>query len=176
MGVTIGIMNVRALQEVMDGQTLAYAFPFSQFSFPTDISCIILSEGRKSAFFKVDVQFPDFIFSALTRLLINQTDLTIPLKLHGDGIEATNLYRPVDRIRIPEKNMLDEFRNLVVSARHGKVRVGESTSEVSASKLGCLNALYLLDVQYIQQDFVSDRQRNKAITSDDLIRRMAVAR
>lgn len=34
-------------------QSLAYIFPFSQFSFPTDISCIVLSEGKKSTFFKV---------------------------------------------------------------------------------------------------------------------------
>lgn len=48
-----GVLNVRALQEVMATQTLSYAFPFSAFSFPTDISCIVLSEGSKSAFFKV---------------------------------------------------------------------------------------------------------------------------
>lgn len=30
--------------------------------------------------------------------------------------------------------------------------------------------------QYIQRDFVRDRQQNQAITSDDLIRRMTVAK
>lgn len=30
--------------------------------------------------------------------------------------------------------------------------------------------------QYIQQDFVRDRQQNQTITSDDLIRRMTVAK
>lgn len=44
---------MHALQEVMNTQTLAYKFPFSQFSFPTDISCIVVSEGSKSAFFRV---------------------------------------------------------------------------------------------------------------------------
>lgn len=48
-----GVLNVQALQEVMTTQTLSYAFPFSAFSFPTDISCIVLSEGSRSAFFKV---------------------------------------------------------------------------------------------------------------------------
>lgn len=48
-----GLLNVRALQEVMSGQMLSYIFPFSQFQFPTDISCIVLCEGTKSAFFKV---------------------------------------------------------------------------------------------------------------------------
>ena len=50
-----GLFNVHTLQELLSSQTLAYRFPFSQFSFPTDISCIILSEGHKSAFFKVDI-------------------------------------------------------------------------------------------------------------------------
>ncbi len=48
-----GLTNIGILQEVIAAQSLAYVFPFSQFSFPTDISCIILSEGKKSAFFKV---------------------------------------------------------------------------------------------------------------------------
>lgn len=50
-----GIINISTLQEVMNTQTLAYRFPFSQFSFPTDISCIVLTEGKKSAFFKVSL-------------------------------------------------------------------------------------------------------------------------
>ena len=48
-----GIMNIRAIQEVMDTQTLEYSFPFSKFPFPTDIVTIVLCEGRKSAFFQV---------------------------------------------------------------------------------------------------------------------------
>lgn len=60
-----GVLNVRALQEVMATQMLSYAFPFSAFSFPTDISCIVLSEGSKSAFFKVsacvDVRYTDLL-------------------------------------------------------------------------------------------------------------------
>lgn len=49
-------MNVYALQELIQSQTLAYKFPFSQFSFRTDNSCIVLSEGRKSAFLKVNTK------------------------------------------------------------------------------------------------------------------------
>lgn len=37
----------------MATQTLDYVFPFSRFSFETDINFIVLASGRKSAFFKV---------------------------------------------------------------------------------------------------------------------------
>jgi Mini-chromosome maintenance replisome factor len=48
-----GVLNVRAIQQVMSTQTLAYKFPFSEFSFPTDIGFVILAQGTKSAFFQV---------------------------------------------------------------------------------------------------------------------------
>ena len=103
-------MNVHALQEVMDAQTLAYVFPFSQFSFPTDISCVTLAEGRKSAFFK--------------------TELNIPLRAPTDPAAVAALYKPADQIRMPSREQLAAFRDLVVGARCGKVQVPESTSEV----------------------------------------------
>ncbi|KAH7889846.1 putative alanine racemase-domain-containing protein [Phlebopus sp. FC_14] len=53
-----GVMNIRAIQEVMNSQTLEYTFPFSKFTFNTDISFIVLSEGRKSAFFQSAVNVP----------------------------------------------------------------------------------------------------------------------
>jgi Mini-chromosome maintenance replisome factor len=48
-----GVLNVRAIQEVISAQTLAYKFPFSEFSFPTDISFVVLAQGTKSALFQV---------------------------------------------------------------------------------------------------------------------------
>lgn len=48
-----GVANLQAFQDVMSTQTLAYDFPFSRFSFPTDINCVIITEGKKSTFFKV---------------------------------------------------------------------------------------------------------------------------
>lgn len=110
MGVTIGIMNVRALQEVMDGQTLAYAFPFSQFSFPTDMTCIVLAEGRKSAFFK--------------------SELSVTLKAPIDSSSVAALYKSKEELRMPSQEKLSAFRDLVVGARGGKVQVPEATSEV----------------------------------------------
>lgn len=108
-------MNVHALQDVMDSQTLAYVFPFSQFSFPTDISCIVLSEGRKSTFFR--------------------THLNIPLRAPTtpEGIAA--LYKPTDEIASPSAEKLAAFRDLVVGARSGKVQVSDETSEVHYSHL-----------------------------------------
>lgn len=52
---TAGVLNVMAVQNVMISQSLPYRFPYSEFSFPTDLSFIILAEGKKSAFLKVRV-------------------------------------------------------------------------------------------------------------------------
>jgi hypothetical protein len=47
-------MNVRAIQDVMNSQTVEYIFPFSsKFTFHTDLSMIVVSEGRKSTLFQV---------------------------------------------------------------------------------------------------------------------------
>lgn len=48
-----GVINVMAIQNAMVSQTLSYRFPFSDFSFPTDLSFIVLTEAKKSAFLKV---------------------------------------------------------------------------------------------------------------------------
>lgn len=53
-----GVRNVQALQEVMKFQTLHYNFPFSQFSFPTELNFIVLSEGKKSALCEVRTTSP----------------------------------------------------------------------------------------------------------------------
>ncbi|KAI1790741.1 mini-chromosome maintenance replisome factor-domain-containing protein [Ganoderma leucocontextum] len=133
-----GVMNVRALQEVMDAQTLAYVFPFSQFSFPTDVACVVLAEGRKSAFFR--------------------TELNVPLQTRTDSAAVAALYKPADQIRMPPREKLYAFRDLVVGARCGKVVVPQETSE------------------HIQTQFVSARQGDRSVTADDLIRWMAVSK
>ncbi|KXN90462.1 Mini-chromosome maintenance complex-binding protein [Leucoagaricus sp. SymC.cos] len=140
-----GIQNLRAVQGVMTGQTLDYAFPFSQFSFQTDISFVVLTEGKKCAFF--------------------QTSVNIPLK----GIEGRNddLYKPLDQIKFPSEETLNQWRSLVGGSRVGKVTVTDQTAE------------------YIQNDFVKERKttttksngkEESAITSDDLVHRMITAR
>ena len=96
----------------MDAQTLAYVFPFSQFSFPTDIACVVLAEGRKSAFFR--------------------TELNVPLRPEARASPAAiaTLYKPKDEVRMPSREKLNAFRDLVVGARCGKVVVPDATSEV----------------------------------------------
>ena len=47
------LLNIRAVQEVLDSQSLQYIFPYSSFSFDTDLNFILLAEGRKSTFFQV---------------------------------------------------------------------------------------------------------------------------
>jgi Mini-chromosome maintenance replisome factor len=48
-----GVLNVRTIQQVINTQTLDYKFPFSEFSFPTDISFVVLAQGSKSTLFQV---------------------------------------------------------------------------------------------------------------------------
>ncbi|KAI0807083.1 mini-chromosome maintenance replisome factor-domain-containing protein [Fomes fomentarius] len=133
-----GVTNIRALQEVMDAQTLAYVFPYSQFSFSTDISCIILAEGRKSAFFK--------------------TELNIPLRAPRGPTSVAALYKPADQVNVPSPDKMAAFRDLVVGSRCGKVQVPDATSE------------------HIQAQFVSQRQNDRSVTADDLIRWMTVSK
>ncbi|KIP01863.1 hypothetical protein PHLGIDRAFT_79981, partial [Phlebiopsis gigantea 11061_1 CR5-6] len=129
-----GLANLRALQDVLSAQTLAYRFPFSQFAFPTDLRCIVLSEGAQSAFFR--------------------TDLSVALR----PAAGARLYKPAADVATPPPATLAAFRDLVVGAQTGKVHVGETTAE------------------HVQQDFVRDRQQDAAVTSEDLIRRMTVAK
>ncbi|KAG1819613.1 uncharacterized protein BJ212DRAFT_1575877 [Suillus subaureus] len=103
-----GIMNIRAVQEVMDAQTLEYSFPFSKFSFPTDIVTIVLCDGRKSAFF--------------------QTGFIVPLKTKPSLKD--NLYKPRDQIRTPDTVKLATYRSFLAAAKRcfGSVQVAEETS------------------------------------------------
>ncbi|KAG1882914.1 putative alanine racemase-domain-containing protein [Suillus subluteus] len=104
-----GIMNIRAVQEVMDAQTLEYSFPFSKFTFPTDIVTIVLCDGRKSAFF--------------------QTGFTIPLETKPSLRD--NLYKPRDQIKIPDTAKLASYRSFLAAAKQcfGTVQVAEETSQ-----------------------------------------------
>lgn len=131
-----GLINIRAMQEIMNSQTLEYTFPFSKFTFQTDISVIVLAEGRKSALF--------------------QTCLNVPLQSRADGV----LYRSNDGLDYPPFDKLKSFRSYIASCRTviGRVHVSEATSK------------------HIEEDFVHQRQKDKTVTSDDLIHLMRVAR
>ncbi|KAJ6618233.1 putative alanine racemase-domain-containing protein [Mycena sp. CBHHK59/15] len=129
-----GILNLRAMQDMMAGQTLEYIFPFSRFAFQTDVAFLVLSEGKKSTFF--------------------QTNVNVPLQLTTIG----ELYNPPEKVKIPPHEVLAMFRDLVGGAKMGSVTVGEPVAERTSWP----------------------RERPPpvagAVTSDDLIHRMTVAR
>ncbi|KAI6167199.1 mini-chromosome maintenance replisome factor-domain-containing protein [Pisolithus thermaeus] len=102
-----GLMNIRAIQEIMTSQTLHYTFPFSRFTFETDISAIVLVEGRKSTFF--------------------QTSLNVPLQSTVDS----NLYRSKEEVAWPSPGKLAIFRSFIKAckATTGKVKVSEAASK-----------------------------------------------
>ncbi|KAL4074577.1 putative alanine racemase-domain-containing protein [Scleroderma yunnanense] len=102
-----GLINIRAMQEIMNSQTLEYAFPFSNFTFQTDISVIVLAEGRKSALF--------------------QTSLNVPLQCSTGNI----LYRSNDIHDFLPSEKLKSFRAYIASCRtvNGRVHVSEATSK-----------------------------------------------
>jgi hypothetical protein len=81
----VGVMNLRALQEMMNGQTLEYIFPFSRFAFQTDVAFLILSEGKKSTFFQVHSTFP-----VLLHALTSSTDdykYAAPINQHWRALQ-----------------------------------------------------------------------------------------
>jgi len=104
-----GITNVQAIQDAMNSQTIEYVFPFSnKFTFHTDLSLIVLSEGRKSALF--------------------QTGINVPLRCSSD---APSLYKPKDEISLPPAQKLAIYRSYITAckAASAKVQVTEETSK-----------------------------------------------
>ncbi|EJD05672.1 uncharacterized protein FOMMEDRAFT_78038 [Fomitiporia mediterranea MF3/22] len=100
-----GIENVQALQEVAKLQTLQYKFPFSQYSFPTDIKFITVTEGKKSLFL--------------------DSNITIPIRSKA----SSDLYKGKESINWPSPETLYSFRDYIVRAKSAKVTVGEQLSE-----------------------------------------------
>lgn len=100
-----GVLNVRTIQQVIDTQTLAYKFPFSEFSFPTDMNFVILAEGTKSALFQTDVTFP------------------------FNSPPTSDLYKPKSDIKLPSTDKLEAFRRLILGAKTGNIKVTDAISE-----------------------------------------------
>jgi hypothetical protein len=119
-----GVLNVRTVQQVMDTQTLAYKFPFSEFSFPTDINFVVLAEGTKSALFQVRRWELYMVCSVIE--LSQQTDVTFPL----DSPSTSDLYKPKSDIKLPSTDKLEAFRRLILGAKAGNIEVTDKISEV----------------------------------------------
>ncbi|TRM59431.1 hypothetical protein BD626DRAFT_462490 [Schizophyllum amplum] len=106
-----GLRNLHATQEMMKDQVLNYVFPFSNFGFETDVSFVVLAEGRKSTFF-------------------NQTTVNVPFAPpSGEQLPPDALYKPADAIKLPDPDKLEAFRALVGGAMVGTAKVGEEAAE-----------------------------------------------
>ncbi|KAF9228597.1 hypothetical protein BS17DRAFT_772215 [Gyrodon lividus] len=104
-----GVSNIHAIQDVMDSQTLLYIFPFSStFPFNTDISVIVVSEGRKSTFF--------------------QTGINVPLRCSNT---SADLYKQKEEISLPPPEKLTAYRSYVAACKAAseKVQVSTETSK-----------------------------------------------
>ncbi|KAL5490150.1 hypothetical protein ACEPAI_4983 [Sanghuangporus weigelae] len=100
-----GLENIRALHEVVKAQTLQYKFPFSQYSFPTDIKFITITDGKKSLFL--------------------DSGVAVPLRFDG----ASDLYKGKNTMRWPSPQSLSAFREFIVRAKTTKVTMEEGLSE-----------------------------------------------
>lgn len=132
-----GVRSLRDIQDVMDNQSLRYAFPFSQHSFNTEIGFILLVEGRRSLFFTTNISLP---FQPQTK-------------------DTTRLYKSESKIKMPDQQQLDAYRNLLFCAR-------------SKERLGVPKWV----AELIEHDFVEERRRDKLVTQDDLAVKITIAR
>lgn len=58
---SVGLDNIRSLQQVMTSQILDYESPFTRFPLTTDLSVMILTQGKTSALFQVSDYFAAFV-------------------------------------------------------------------------------------------------------------------
>ncbi|KAJ7582490.1 putative alanine racemase-domain-containing protein [Mycena floridula] len=102
-----GVINLQTVQNMMSSQSLDYVFPFSRYSFRTDVSFVVICEGRKSAFF--------------------QTTVNVPLRPKGSSSET--VYKASDQISLPTPEKLQLFREFVGGSKVGNVSIGEETGQ-----------------------------------------------
>ncbi|KAF9646854.1 hypothetical protein BDM02DRAFT_3099124 [Thelephora ganbajun] len=132
-----GMRSLKDVQDVMSNQNLRYAFPFSQLSFNTEIGFILLVEGRRSPFFTTDILLP----------------------LQPQSMDTTPLYKSESEIKIPDQGQLDDFRNLLFSAKRRE-------------KAGMPKQL----AELIENDFVEERKGDKSVTQNDLMMKITIVR
>jgi len=140
------LLNIRAMQEVLDSQSLQYIFPYSSFSFDTDLNFILLAEGRKSTFF--------------------QTHFNVPFRPASDvplDELKTRLYKPRDSLSIPPSEKLAKFRQLVCSAKIGNLSLKQSAADH-------------IQEDYVEERKLANNKNAKGIDSNDLMHRITLAR
>ncbi|KAJ3517801.1 hypothetical protein NLJ89_g285 [Agrocybe chaxingu] len=158
-----GVMNIHSVQEMMRAQTLDYIFPFSSFQFDTDCSFVIVTEGKKSTFFKACTHLCRMLcFPPDKDIQTNVNVLLRPVLSVNRARQA--LYKSSDLINLPPPDRLSQFRRLIGGSKIGQVTIGESTGK------------------HIEDDFVQERStatngaKGQGFTPDDLVQRMLVAR
>ena len=120
--------SLKDVQGVMSNQQLRYAFPFSQFSFDTEIGFILLVEGRRSPFFTV---WSPYICThpTISLVFVSQTDIS--LTLQPQNKDTASLYKSESEIKMPDQGQLDTFRSLLINARQReRLRVPKQLAEV----------------------------------------------
>ncbi|KAL1683483.1 hypothetical protein EV122DRAFT_273133 [Schizophyllum commune] len=105
-----GLRNLHATQNMMKNQVLDYEFPFSSFGFETDVSFVVVAEGRRSTFFETSVNVP-----------------FVPRDGAQVGVEG--LYKPASAIKLSEPEKVEAFRALVGGSMVGNAKVGEEAAE-----------------------------------------------
>ncbi|CAA7267982.1 unnamed protein product [Cyclocybe aegerita] len=144
-----GVMNIHSVQEMMRDQILDYIFPFSSFRFDTDCSFVIVTEGKKSTFFKACIQ----------------TNINVLLRpvLPVDRARQA-LYKSSDLISLPPPDKLSQFRRLVGGSKIGQVTIGESTGKH-------------IEEDFLQERSTATKgAKGQGFTPDDLVQRVLVAR
>jgi len=106
--------SLKEVQDVMNNQQLRYAFPFSHFSFNTEIGFILLVEGRRSPFFTVGSPYVH-THPTISPVLVFQTDISLPFKPQSK--DTASLYKNEYELKMPDQEQLDAFRNLLTGAR-----------------------------------------------------------
>ncbi|TFK25023.1 hypothetical protein FA15DRAFT_668897 [Coprinopsis marcescibilis] len=144
-----GLLNLRQIQDMINMQTLDYVFPFSRYTFETDVTFLVIAGGNRSAFFK--------------------THLEVPVRdAEGKAPAATELASSETAIQLPPPELLNQFRQLIGGAKISSVGLDGSTAEFIQD-----------DFVKERQAAQSHKNVGKAegmVTSDDLIIRMMVAK
>ncbi|TDL25050.1 hypothetical protein BD410DRAFT_76463 [Rickenella mellea] len=102
-----GVRNLQTLQEAIKLQTLHYVFPYSQFSFPTDLCFIVATEGKKSAFFETSVNLP----------------------LAPGPSAHPNLFKSRSDVVLPPPDTLSAFRDWIIAAKRGNFTICSDVSQ-----------------------------------------------
>lgn len=105
-----------------------------------------------------------------------KTDINVAVEVPESRRDG--LYKPKEDINYPSQEKLDAFRKLVGGSKSGaKLKVGEDMSLVRGSTLAFPpSRLTRHFLQHIENEFVQERKEDKAVTQDDLIMRITIAK